>query len=199
MTDSLENKDRPLRLVAVGCSGSKFSADAPMPARERYKGSYWVSKRRYGEQVSDGWRILSAEYGILHPDEKIPYYEKVPGDLRGVPVETDSRLPNGRKVRTELDQWAVDVHQGLVQWLQAATRGWDPEAVALEVLVGRKYRKPLAKRGVFDSITDEIPAETSISFPFQEVPAAQGGMFNQIEWMNSCSKKVAQSDDATHE
>jgi hypothetical protein len=169
-----------------------------MPARERYKGSYWTTKRRYGEQVSDGWKILSAEYGILDPEEKIVYYEQVPENLRGVPVETDARLPNGLKAQTELDLWAVDVYEGLSQWLQSSVGRSEPHDVELETLVGKKYRDPLVKRDVFDALSDsiDIPGELTVIFPFQDVPAAQGGMFQQISWMSDCIEVANENDDS---
>jgi len=97
-------RDRePLRLAAVGCSGSKYEDDEPMPAKERYKGAYWSNKRDYGE-VQDHWRIISAEHAVLHPETLIEYYERTPEDWRAVPIHSDSRLPSGESVDARLDQ-----------------------------------------------------------------------------------------------
>mgnify|MGYP000126753757 FL=1 len=175
-------RDRePLKLAAVGCSGSKYEDDEPMPAKERYKGAYWSNKREYGETCADDWGIISAEYAVLDPERPIKYYEKTPDDLRGIPIDSDQRLPNGDGVTTLLDRWALDIYDGLAAWLSDVAAGIDPRDVALEVLLGKSYREPLENRGVFDGL--RVPGDLMVSFPFQEVEQAQGGMFEQIDWM----------------
>lgn len=178
-----DHRDRdPMTLVAVGCSGSKHEDEGTMPARDRYARSYWTCKQRYFETFcDDGGRIISAEHGLLHPDTPIEYYERTPDDLRGVPVDSDDRLPNGDEVTTLLDRWAVDVFDGLQQWLLDAAGGLDPRDVELEVLLGTDYRDPLEDRGVFDALS--APGEITILFPFQEAEQAQGGNGNQMGWM----------------
>jgi len=178
-----EYRDRkPLTLVAIGCSGSKYEDEGKMPAKERYKGSYWVNKCRYCETCGDVGRIISAKHGVLGLDEPIKYYEQVPDDLRGVPVHSRARLPSGDDVTTLLDRWALDVYEGLSSWLSDMTEGIDPRDVELEILLGRPYREPLEKRGVFNAL--RVPGELTVSFPFQEVEQAQGGMIQQIDWMS---------------
>ncbi|QKY16416.1 DUF6884 domain-containing protein [Halorubrum sp. CBA1229] len=186
------HRDRdPLRLAAVGCSGSKYEDDGLMPAMERYKGAYWSNKGGYGE-LRDDWRVLSAEHDVLHPEKPIEYYERTPDDWRGVPVDSDARLPSGEPVDTRLDLWALNVHEGLAAWIAEATDDVDPRDVELEVLLGQQYREPLEKRGVFDAL--RTPGELTVSFPFQEVEQAQGGMFEQIGWM---SDEIAAAEVAT--
>jgi len=176
-----EYRDRePLTLVAVGCSGSKYEP-ALMPAKERYKGAYWTNKRRYYGVVGDDGRIISAEHAVLNPETPIEHYEKTPDDLRGIPIDSEQRLPNGEAVATLLDRWALDVYEGLTEWLSEVAGSVDPRDVGLEVLLGRSYREPLENRGVFDRL--RAPGDVSVSFPFQEVEQAQGGMFEQIDWM----------------
>ncbi len=166
-------RDRePLTLVAVGCSGSKHPDDGPMPARERYKGSYWAGKRRYYETIGDAGQIISAEHGLLHPETPIEDYERTPDDLRGVPIDSDHRLPSGDGVSTLLDRWALDVFEGLVEWLDDAAGGIDPRDVELEILLGRDYRDPLEERGVFDALNTRGTLE--ISFPFQNGAGRSG-------------------------
>jgi len=177
-----EYRDRdPLTLAAVGCSGSKYKDDDLMRAKERYKGAYWSNKSSYGETCSDDWCIISAEHSVLHPETPIEYYEKTPDDLRGIPIDSHQRLPNGDAVTTLLDRWALDVYEGLATWLSDAANGIDPRDVELEILLGRAYREPLEDRGVFDRL--RVAGALTVSFPFQEVEQAQGGMFEQIGWM----------------
>lgn len=180
-----------LRLAAVGCSGSKRDDDELMPAKKRYKGAYWSNKSGYGE-LRDDWRVISAEHDVLHPEAPIAYYERVPDDWRGVPVDSDARLPSGERVDSRLDLWALNVHEGLAAWIDEETDDVDPRDVELEVLLGQQYREPLEARGVFDAL--RAPSELTISFPLQEVEQAQGGMFEQIDWM---SDEIAAAEVAT--
>jgi hypothetical protein len=187
-----EYRDRdPLRLVAVGCSGSKHEDDGMMPACERYKGSYWAGKRRYYETVGDDGRIISAEHAVLHPETSIEYYEQTPDDLRGIPIDSDQRLPSGEDVTTLLDRWALDVHEQLSQWLRSVAGGVDPRDVELEVLLGRNYRDPLEDRGVFRAL--RVPGDLSVSYPYQEIGQAQGGMIQQIDWMGDAVEATTEA------
>lgn len=175
-------RDRePLRLVGVGCSGSKYDVDEPTPAADLYQGAYWSCKNDYSATIGDDRRIISAQHAVLNPAEKIEYYERTPEDLEGVPVDSDKRLPNGDDVDTLLDQWAVDVYEGLTRWIRDAAAGIDPRDVELEVLLGTKYRDPLEERSVFEEL--RAPASLEASFPFQEVEQAKGGNGNQMGWM----------------
>jgi len=186
-------RDRePLTLVAVGCSGSKFEDNDLLPAAERYKGSYWRAKRRYGELLGDDWRIISAEFDVLDPTRPIPYYERTPADLRGIPVDHDARLPSGADVTTLLDRWALAVYDGLATWIAEVAGGVDPRDVQLQVLLGRDYREPLDDRGVFEALRG--PGSISVSFPFQEVEQAQGGMIQQIGWMGDAADAAVATD-----
>jgi len=184
-----DHRDRPpVRMAVMGCSGSKHNVDEPVPARDLYASGYWTVKERYGD-AADDWRVLSAEHAILSPDAEIAYYERTPSDLRGVPVDSNARLPNGDAVRDRLDHWALRVHNGLAEWIAEVSSGVDPRAVELEVCVGEQYRDPLEDRGVFDRL--RASAGLSVSFPFQDEPQAAGGMGPQMEWMNS---EVAATD-----
>lgn len=180
-----EHRDRqPLRLVAVGCSGSKHHDDGLLPSEDRYKGGYWTNKREYYEAFADDARIISAEHALLDPDEPIEYYEAVPGDLEGIPVDSDQRLPTGNGVETLLDQWVLEVFEGLQGWLWESLDAIDPRDVVLEILLGEKrYASRLRERGVFDGLS--IPSALEIRFPFRDEPDAQGGIGNQRGWMCS--------------
>lgn len=179
--EAIEEYRESVSLAAVGCSGLKYEDEGTMPAKERYKSGYWTCKRRYGEHVVDGYKVISAEHAVLDPETPIEYYERTPDDLDGVPVESDARLPNGDTVDTLLDQWALDVYNGLTRWLADRAGGLNPKDVELEVLLGRKYKDRLTERGVFENL--RIPGELSISHPYQEVEQAQGGQGYQMGWM----------------
>jgi hypothetical protein len=159
-------RDRPpLRLAAVGCSSSKHDSDQPMPAKDRYRRAYWTCKRRYGDHVADDWRIISAQYDLLHPETEIPYYERTVDDLAGVPVDANQRLPSGHPVETLLDQWALQVYHGLSDWLASVAAGVDPRDVELDVLLGKRYKRPLQERGVFDRLPSPRRAVRAVPLP----------------------------------
>ncbi|MFD1588519.1 DUF6884 domain-containing protein [Halorientalis brevis] len=184
----------PATLAAVGCSQSKDDADGLMPARERYSSGYWTVKDRYGKAVADEYCIISAKFGVLSPEEPVADYDRTVDDLRGVPVQSDVRLPNGDNVDTLLDLWALDVYEGLTAWIKQVAGGVDPQDVDLEILLGTTYRNPLETRGVFDRLPHT--ADLSVSFPFQEIEQARGGNGNQMDWMTDeieAAQEVADS------
>jgi len=186
-----EHRDRdPIRLIAVGCSGSKHDVDGPVPASDLYKGPYWDHKDRYGSVLGDQHRIVSAEHALLAPDDPVEYYETTPDDLRGVPVDSEAILPSGDPVETLLDQWALQVHEQLSEWLYLVTGSVDPRDIRLKVLLGRTYHDPLQKRDVFDAL--DAPAELEIMFPFREHDFAGNG--EQMQWMGEQVDQAVATD-----
>jgi len=71
-------------LVLIGCVAQKQSH--PAPARDLYTSSLWKKRRRYAESTGKPWMILSAEHGLVAPDEVIApydrYLESQPRDYR---------------------------------------------------------------------------------------------------------------------
>jgi hypothetical protein len=98
-------------------------------------------------------------------------------------------------VDTLLDEWALKVYTGIQTWLGENTSVIDPRDIELEVLVGKKYAKPLQERGVFDRLT--APGSVSVTFPFQdEIDYSNGGgIGTQRSWM--CEQVEAQQESAT--
>ncbi|SDL10114.1 DUF6884 domain-containing protein [Natronorubrum texcoconense] len=194
-------RDRdPLRLVAVGCSGSKHDVFEPTPAKKLYKGGYWTNKRQYYEAFTTTpethARIISAEHAVLEPDEPIDYYERVPQDFEGIPVDSSKRLPSGDDVDTLLDQWALRVFEGLQSWIRASLDDVDPRDVTLEILLGEtKYAEPLRERGVFDGLS--IPGTLEVRFPFRDAEGAQGGIGKQRGWMCNQIDAAVATDGGT--
>ena len=176
-----EHRDRePVTLVAVGCSGTKDHADEPLPTKDRYAGGYWTNKREYGEEIGDDWRVISAEHGLLHPDEPIDYYETHITDLEGIPVDHDGRLPSGDDVTTLVDLWAFNVHNAIACWLEDVADGVDPRDARLEILLGKDYENRLRDRDVFDGL--RVRGDLEVSFPFREVDGLTG-IGKQRGWM----------------
>lgn len=182
-------RDRdPMELVAVGCSSSKHDDECPLPAAERYKGNYWQSKRDYAEATGDAWHIISAKYGLLSPTREITEYNRSVGDLEGVPVDSDQRLPSGESVTTLLDRWALRVYEGLTAWLSQTAGGVDPRDVVLEILLGHAYEDPLRDRGVFDAL--RARGDVTVSYPFREHEGLTG-IGKQMAWLSDRAEEAA--------
>lgn len=76
----LENGDER-RLVLVSCVKTKGSKATE--AKSLYTSDWFRKARAYTENTGCPWLILSAEYGLVHPNAKIRPYEKT---LRTMPV-----------------------------------------------------------------------------------------------------------------
>lgn len=63
----------PSRIALVGCSKTKGGSAAP--ARELYRGDLFARSVAYAEATCAQWLILSAEHGLLDPDEVVGSYE----------------------------------------------------------------------------------------------------------------------------
>ena len=61
------------RIGLVGCVKQKGSR--PAPARELYESTLFVGRRRYVERTCDEWWILSAQHGLVHPDDRLEPYD----------------------------------------------------------------------------------------------------------------------------
>lgn len=63
-------------VVLVGC-GSKKAA-IPKRAADLYLGNLFQAAKAHAEQLGATWRILSARFGVLKPEERVePYNQKM--------------------------------------------------------------------------------------------------------------------------
>lgn len=69
------------RVAFVGCGASKLDTDEAVPAKDLYTSNYFALKREYAEVTCDGWFIVSAEHGVLQPDNEIEPYDTTITDL----------------------------------------------------------------------------------------------------------------------
>jgi len=82
----------------VSCTKKK--QDHPCPARELYAASALFRKARaYCERHYDAWYILSAKYGLVHPDQVLEPYDVT---LKRMPMA--DRRAWGRRVSEQLWQ-----------------------------------------------------------------------------------------------
>lgn len=103
------------RICLVACVSMKRAR--PTEAKDLYVSPWFVKARRYAESICRNWWILSAEYGLLHPERIVPPYEK---------TLTTMRLIQRRA-------WAAQVRAQMERNL--------PNADEIVVLAGEKYRE----------------------------------------------------------
>lgn len=84
------NENAGNQLYLVSCVKTKLAA--PALAKELYISDWFRKARACVERTGCPWRILSAQYGLVHPDERIRPYEKT---LKTMPV-AERRVWAGR-------------------------------------------------------------------------------------------------------
>jgi len=99
-------------VVLVGCVKSKRPVGAP--AKDLYTSDYFTKMRSYAEATGLPWFILSAEHGLIDPDEWLEPYERYLPD-----TSREYRSAWGEQVAVQLEQavgplagLVVDVHAG---------------------------------------------------------------------------------------
>jgi hypothetical protein len=105
------------RVVLVSCVKSKRPVASA--AQDLYTSSLFIGMRKFAEQNSDVWFILSAEHGVLRPDDVIAPYERT--------------LNNMSKL--ERDAWSANVESRLLELL--------PSSASIALLAGERYRERL--------------------------------------------------------
>lgn len=107
----------PKRVALVSCVKQKRNHAAP--AQDLYTSSLFQGLRKYAETHADAWFILSAEYGLLRPEQVIEPYERT---LKAMP-------------KCERRDWANRVQQQLLELLVPETE--------IILLAGMRYREEL--------------------------------------------------------
>lgn len=110
-------EERLKTVYLVSCVKGKQTSVAA--AKDLYTSALFRKARAYVEPTGMPWFILSAEYGLLHPDQRIAPYEKTLNKMRS----------------WERKQWAKKVIGQMEQKL--------PKAEQIVVLAGEKYREHL--------------------------------------------------------
>ncbi|MBF4161595.1 DUF6884 domain-containing protein [Nocardioides acrostichi] len=99
-------------VVLVGCVKTKLDHGAP--ARDLYVSDYFAKMRSYAEATGLPWFILSAEHGLVAPDDWLEPYERYLPDTtheyrRGWGEKAAAQL---QEAIGSLDGLVVDVHAG---------------------------------------------------------------------------------------
>jgi hypothetical protein len=100
------------RVILLGCVKEKL--DHPAPAKDLYCSRLWNARRAYAEASELPWLILSAEHGVLDPDQELAPYDVA---LRSLSV-SERRSWGERVVHAlarrfaSLDGMSFEVHAG---------------------------------------------------------------------------------------
>ena len=148
----------------VGCSKSKDKSPGLLPARERYTGRIFRAALAYSKKTHGMTFILSAKYGLLRPDDEIPFYEQ---RLSGSKAE---RMAWAERVVTRLEE---TLNSYVSPW-------WLRHVVRYEFFcyAGRDYRqylKPLVE-ATWPGATFHAPL------------AGVAGVQAQVAWFQSQSR-----------
>ncbi len=90
-----------LHVVLVACCGQKLTH--PAPAKDLYQSDLFRKSRQWAEQNGDRWLILSAKYGVVHPDQVIEPYDEMLSDKSAA-----DRRKWSEKVAGQLKCYATD-------------------------------------------------------------------------------------------
>jgi hypothetical protein len=106
-----------MRVALVSCVKSK--RNSPSAAKDLYTSELFRRLRRYAEFTADRWFILSAEHGLLNPDQVIAPYERTLNNM----------------LHRDRASWAERVKAQLATNL--------PRGADVIVLAGERYREDL--------------------------------------------------------
>jgi hypothetical protein len=176
-------------------------------AQDLYTSSYFRLKRDYAERMTDwtdrdedkAWAILSAEYGLVLPDQPIPYYDTNAKDLPNQPPSNDApdTRPDGNPIKNRADEWAYDVAQNLEAWTQLFAKNSESESRCQRLLIlagDTHYTGPLRKRGAFNGLANISRTSPGLAvepeFPFNEIDAA--GIGEQMGWLSETNKRLTE-------
>lgn len=187
---SVADSRRARRILLVSCGKAKLSK--PAAAKDLYGSPRFRKARAYAEQVGDAWFILSAEHGLVAPDEWLAPYERylpdTPREYRrawGEWVVARLALLEGR-----LDRSVVEMH--------AAEAYVQPIASSLERL-GARIERPLqgVTAGRWQSWYD---SKGTLASPEPEgQPAFVGDLAPVVSWLSDVRHSYARGELAALE
>lgn len=90
-----------MKIGLVGCVKTKRATGAP--ARDLYTSTLFTGRRRYVEESSDRWFVLSALHGLVRDDEWLEPYDETLNDQ-----SAESKRRWAEKVLADLDALGLD-------------------------------------------------------------------------------------------
>ncbi|MCU4926905.1 hypothetical protein OB905_13100 [Halobacteria archaeon AArc-dxtr1] len=146
------------QIALVGCGKAKVELDPgeTIAAKDLYTSNYFQLKREYAEECCNKWRILSAEHGLLQPDEEIEAYDA------SLKPSSDSYIGD-----YEAGKWSVQTSQSIS--LFASFQAIHTHYV---VLAGEDY---------VGHIEEQLQKLRHVAFPFRSDDL--GGNGDQMGWL----------------
>lgn len=131
-------------LVLVACVKSKRAT--PAPARDLYTSALFLKERAYAEALGVPWFILSAEHGLVTPDEVLEPYERyLPTTPANYRLEWGMRVANRLSALVgSIKGSVVEVHAGRVYLDAVRSRLEALGAVVTDPLHGLRFGHRLA-------------------------------------------------------
>ncbi|MEP9362191.1 DUF6884 domain-containing protein [Nocardioides sp. CN2-186] len=131
-------------IVLVGCVKTKLAQGAA--AKDLYVSDYFTKMRGYAEASGRPWFILSAEHGLVGPEDWLEPYERYLPD-----TSRDYRLAWGEKVAEQLESaggplsgLVLDVHAGAA-YVESVERALDRRgAQVIDQLKGLSFGRRLS-------------------------------------------------------
>ena len=101
-------KDKKNVLILTSCTKNKLGYDDShrSEAQDMYQGTLFKKVKTYAEAMNFDYRIISAEYGLLHPSDKINGYNK---RLRTIADVNDIRLNVEEKLLDQITPYSTIV------------------------------------------------------------------------------------------
>lgn len=120
------------RMVLVGCVASK--AGEAMPAKDLYVSALWHKRRSYAEGTGMPWFILSAKYGLLHPDRVIEPYDVSLADAAAAESRAwaQSVAPKLVELCSALGVTSIEVHAGQAYIPPELTRVLEGSSISID-------------------------------------------------------------------
>jgi len=99
-------------LILIGCVKSKRNRTSA--AKDLYNSPLWRYRRKYAEQSSFPWYILSAEHGLLAPETEIKPYDVTLKEIPATKCRTWSQsvLDELMKEFPSLQGTVIEIHAG---------------------------------------------------------------------------------------
>ena len=95
------------RIYLVSCVAQK--TPYPAPARDLYVSPLFRKARAYVLKSGSPWFILSAEHGLVHPDDVLAPYEKTLNNMR-----VAERRTWAEKVQSQMEQALLDADEVII-------------------------------------------------------------------------------------
>lgn len=130
-------------IFLIGCSAAKKHGDYPTKAKDLYQGQLFKKCRQLAELSKTPWYILSALYGLVHPEQPIGNYNQRMQDLTGL-----ERLSWAEKVVDDLKEELAPLPQKPVISIFAGELYWNHIGPLLESQGFQTIELPLAGFGI---------------------------------------------------